>query len=183
MPDPIPLVSGVAATLAALFAGANLYILGRRERQKWLRESLLEAFADYLGMSFDTGLLCSDLERARAAGATPDELRAFETKLDHLLRTQLGALTRIRLLADGRVVAAAQDLHMADHARVDWARRPQPEARDGDLRRKLRTRAVRDEFLLAAKGAMGIAVPTLTPSVESWTAHRNCANYSSPSPR
>ena len=41
-------LSAVAATLAALLSCTTLYVTGRREQQRWLRESLVEAYSEYL---------------------------------------------------------------------------------------------------------------------------------------
>ena len=47
-----PVVSAVAATTAAVFSAATLYIAGRRERRKWHREMLSAALIRFFGASF-----------------------------------------------------------------------------------------------------------------------------------
>ena len=41
------LVSAIAACLAAALAGVNLLVLPRRERVRWAREALVEAFVEF----------------------------------------------------------------------------------------------------------------------------------------
>ncbi|MGW4531799.1 hypothetical protein ACWEOI_12700 [Nocardia sp. NPDC004340] len=49
----------MAASLAAALSAATLYISGRRENRKWLREALIDAYVEYL----DTGVLRATFER------------------------------------------------------------------------------------------------------------------------
>ena len=45
-------MTGGAAGLAAVLAGVNLYVSGRRELHKWTREALVEALVIFLDTSF-----------------------------------------------------------------------------------------------------------------------------------
>jgi hypothetical protein len=170
MPDPTSLVSAGAASLAALLAGVNLYLSGRRERHKWAREALVEVFFTFLSASFDIGSACRRLVRARLDGAAPEELGDLVKRIDELHQVQTAALTRIRLLASGGAVESAVGLHLADHAVVDLARRTEESLAEDEFRscRELRAyRAARDDFVLAAKKAMGIPALRPGPTLES----------------
>jgi hypothetical protein len=166
MPEPASLVSAGAASLAAVLAGLNLYLSGRRERQKWAREALVEVFDTFLGTSFDTGAACRRLARARLADAPAEELADLARTIRELHGTQTMCLTRIRLLANRTAVEAAVRLHSADHAYVDLAQRTDRQlgADDPGLRM---ARVARDAFIVAAKRAMGIPVLRPGPSLES----------------
>jgi hypothetical protein len=45
-------IAAGAAGLAAVLAGVNLYVSGRRELNKWTRETLVELFVSFLETSF-----------------------------------------------------------------------------------------------------------------------------------
>jgi len=55
MPGTVPsALSAVAATIAAVCAGITLYVTGRRDRRRWIRESLAEFYLEFLTGSFDS---------------------------------------------------------------------------------------------------------------------------------
>lgn len=63
------ILSAVAARLAAVLAGVNLYVTGRRELTKWAREVLVDAFTALLTGSFQGVDACkraTRLKRQRA---------------------------------------------------------------------------------------------------------------------
>ena len=45
-------ISAVAATVAAVLAGINIYLTRRGENVKWARETLVETFTEFLDASF-----------------------------------------------------------------------------------------------------------------------------------
>jgi hypothetical protein len=108
----VGVITASAAGLAAALAGANLYISGRRELNKWTRESLVESLVIFLDTSFKLRSTCRQLLSARSGDKEHQELiRAVIS--GHDLETE--TLTRLRLLASSRVVRAAENLHTADH--------------------------------------------------------------------
>jgi hypothetical protein len=114
--DVIGAVTAGAAGLAAVLAGVNLYVSGRRELHKWTREALVEALVVFLDASFKQSGLCAN---TASRGSLPE----FER--DHLRKNvitvhdlQTETLTRLRLLAPSRVVVAAEALHRAGHELV-----------------------------------------------------------------
>jgi hypothetical protein len=48
------IISAVAASLAAVLAGVNLVVSGRREHAKWARETLVEVLVDFVDASFES---------------------------------------------------------------------------------------------------------------------------------
>ena len=86
--DVIGTVTAGAAGLAAVLAGANLYVSGRREQKKWKREALIDNLALFLDASFKIGSNCHTIlkespppaERARLSMAA---LAAHEAGLGH----------------------------------------------------------------------------------------------------
>ena len=51
-------LSATAASIAAVLTAINLYVTGRRERAKWAREALVDAFIAFLDESFKAKDLC-----------------------------------------------------------------------------------------------------------------------------
>lgn len=106
-------VTAGAAGLAAVLAGVNLYVSGRREFDKWTRETLVETFAVFLDASFKHASACRAIfqlspnmqERTRLRRAI---LAAHDVENE--------TLTRLRLLAPPSVVEAAQRLLEAEYS-------------------------------------------------------------------
>jgi hypothetical protein len=69
-------VTAGAASLAAVLAGVNLYVSGRRELNKWTRETLIEIFSLFLDASFKHASACRaiSLESRRNPNAINCEL-------------------------------------------------------------------------------------------------------------
>jgi hypothetical protein len=105
-------ITAAAAGLAAILAGVNLYVSGRRELNRWTRETLVEIFVIFLEASFAHNLACRTAEGILPSdvarhGLSADAVTAHDRETD--------TLTRLRLLAPSRVVTAAEALHEAEH--------------------------------------------------------------------
>ncbi|MGW4533536.1 hypothetical protein ACWEOI_21555 [Nocardia sp. NPDC004340] len=124
-------ISAVAASLAATLAGITLYISGRRENRKWLRESLIDAYVDYLDASFRSGGAYARI--ARVEGHDASLFAELRTRTDVAYDAQGVVLTRLRLIAPRSVVSAAEELHLADYGvRRATFDRPQPPTDDDE---------------------------------------------------
>ncbi|WP_405430385.1 hypothetical protein [Micromonospora sp. NBC_00617] len=106
MTNVAPVVSAVAATIAAIFAGAGLVAAARRENTKWAREELVDSLSAFLDASFtckgivkDGIRMIDDLSRSEV-----DDIyrRAHDVEL-RMREVQ----TRLRLLATPEIVDAA----------------------------------------------------------------------------
>jgi hypothetical protein len=53
------LISAIAAIAAAVFAGVNLWITGRREHSQWARQALVESLVEFMNASFDVTRACA----------------------------------------------------------------------------------------------------------------------------
>lgn len=108
-----PLLAAVASTLAAIFTGLTLFLSGRRERRKWIRESLLAAEIQFLDASFRYP--AKRIYQLRRDGLSSSEAHeAFFPFYDDIHEVQNNALTQLRILAEDKVVRAAERLHAAD---------------------------------------------------------------------
>jgi hypothetical protein len=46
-------LAAVAAVIAAALSGLNLYLSGRRERVKWIRDMTIDVYVSFINASFD----------------------------------------------------------------------------------------------------------------------------------
>src|SRR2546430_1497120 len=152
MSSSASVVSAVAAALAALLAALNLYYSGRRERQRWVRETLVDLLIRYLDASF-----AASRAAQRSHGETGIELREEARRaIDDAHDTQDAALTKLRLITGRAMVDAAFNLHGAVHAFVDVATAI-PQRTDDDLRRaREELWQARHRFVAAGKRAVGL---------------------------
>jgi len=149
--DVIGAVTAGAAGLAALLAGVNLYVSGRRELDKWTREALVEALVVFLDASFKQSGLCASFTSPSPLAEEGERLRTAVIATHDL---QTDTLTRLRLLAPSRVVAAAESLHQADHELVTLCfieLVTQSEAIDA---RRTLIRRARQQFLESARSTL-----------------------------
>ena len=105
-------ITAGAAGLAAVLAGVNLYVSGRRELNKWTRETLVEIFVIFLEASFAHNHACRTAEGILPRDAARHSLSA-DAVAAHDRETDI--LTWLRLLAPSRVVTTAEALHEAEH--------------------------------------------------------------------
>ena len=104
-------VTAGAAGLAAVFAGLNLYLSGRRELDKWTRDTLVELFVAFLDASFKHGSACGVVLRTLPRDSQRYHLQKAAIAAHDV---ELETLTRLRLLAPAEVVRAAMALLEAE---------------------------------------------------------------------
>jgi len=145
-------ISAAAAALAAALAALNLYYSGRRERQRWVRETVVDLLVQYLEASF-TASRGAD----RYRGPTSDDARAAaQHTIDGAHDVQDGVLTKLRLFTSGAMVDAAFALHAADHQYVNVVTAT-PACTDDELRRvREHLWQVRHQFVAAGKRVVGL---------------------------
>jgi hypothetical protein len=114
--DVVGAVTAGAAGLAAVLAGVNLYISGRRELDRWTREALVDAFVMFLDASFKQSGACRTL--TSRSSPPPEERNRLRVAVVEAHDLESDILTRLRLLAPSRVVKAAELLHQAEHRLV-----------------------------------------------------------------
>jgi hypothetical protein len=112
-------VSASAAILAAVLAGLNLYVTGRREEARWARDVLLGTLEGYLSASFEITSAATLLTRTVSSSIQAEEIEAQVVAAHDV---QMRMLTRLRLLADEQIVVSAADLHRSDHEIVEFMR-------------------------------------------------------------
>ena len=148
------MLSAGAATLAAVLAGLTLYATGRRETRKWLRDSLVEHYVEFLTSSFSgAGQRAYSARRQGDAAALSMIAESARQAYTHGTDT----LTRLRILAPQDVVHAAEALHVADFAVSTTVLTSDPLPSEEDWRKLRDTqRAARAAMLVAIRKSLGL---------------------------
>jgi hypothetical protein len=158
------LITAIAAIAAAAFSGLNLTVTGRREEVKWRREALTEALQTYGHLSFAMTSAAHRAMQLRMVGADEDTLRDLWRDEGGLHDRNNDQLTRIRLLASMKIVRAAEDLHVSDHAVAEIAQASSGRPSEDELARfeaaRDRNRQTKQLFLDAARHGLGLEVGT-----------------------
>jgi hypothetical protein len=154
--NPASLLSAVSATIAAILVAVNLYVSGRRERNRWARDVLVDVFVIFLTAGFEGSGACNRLLESRRLNRE-SEILAYRESIKVAHRTETEMLTKMRLLTSPAVVEAAMRLHVATHANVDFAegRLPGSSHEEQDAVND-RVWQARRSFLAAAKTEIGL---------------------------
>jgi hypothetical protein len=152
-----------AAGLAAVLAGANLYLSPRQELDKWTREILIEVLTAFLDASFAHSSACRKIYRLAPALEERNELRS-SILAAHSKETE--ALTRLRILSPPPVVRAAHILFEAEYRLSEPCFLDDTPADSYDTM-ILSVRQCRAQFIEAARSALGLRKITGTGSYDS----------------
>ncbi len=154
--DIASVLSASAASVAALLAGLNLVVSGRREDRRWARETATEAFVAFMHASFQTGAACRDAVRLRESGSD-DDLGPLKRRIDDAHDAQMVSLTRLRLLSTAEVVVAADRLHDVGDELTTLSLDDGGEREIEQTRERLRE--ARSQMVVAARQAMRVPDP------------------------
>jgi hypothetical protein len=109
-------VTTFIALLAAITSLATLVVTtiaaGRRERAKWAREELSQAFYEFIDASFRTRDSAKDLQDLHWAGASVDRLSQAAAVVEDQRTALRHSQTKIRLLAPNATFQEANELRM-----------------------------------------------------------------------
>jgi|SRR5271170_1194356 hypothetical protein len=168
-------VTAGAAGLAAILAAVNLYVTGRREHNKWTRDTLVELFVTFLDASFKHSSACSALLRATPGYGEPHQLRAAVLAAHDV---ELETLTRLRILAPSRVVAAAQALLVSEHQLAASSFSENTSRAEDDIHKLyISVQRARAEFLVSTRTTLRVPEAAGTgdfyafPSYREFRAH------------
>jgi hypothetical protein len=114
--DWVGTVTAGAAGIAAVLAGVNLYVSGRRELDKWTRETLIETLSAFLDSSFDNSRTCEAIYILSPQNQERDQLRSAIIAAHE---GEIEALTRLRILAPPSLVEVALILLEAEYRLVE----------------------------------------------------------------
>ena len=108
-------LSATAASIAAVLTAINLYVTGRRERAKWAREALVDAFIAFLDESFKAKDHCKTVCRLEREYDISDEQRGqIRADIHKAIDEMYSQLSRLRLLAPQYVVGPSTSLAEAN---------------------------------------------------------------------
>jgi len=150
--------TAIAATSAAVISIANLtvttYSAGRRERFKWARDSLAEAFYSFIDTSYLYGSALNKCQRLLWSEGTADEIERARQTMQAQSSMLKHAQTKIRLLASTRTLDQAQRLrtkldHLSDVVSEDLSQQ------EYHLM-KAEIRQCREMLIVSAKRSMGL---------------------------
>jgi hypothetical protein len=96
--------------VAVVVSIISLWIAGRREQRKFLRDTNLAVLIDFLQASFDGSIQLAWNHR-NDANPNPEYLAKLRQQWETAVSKKLRALTMLRLTAPDEVVAAAHALH------------------------------------------------------------------------
>jgi len=150
------ILGAAAATLAAVFTGISLYLTGRREHNKWVRDALIDSYVTYLSVSFRSGSAAKKLVEVRKNNGSDRQRQELVKESRSCHQSLNDTLSRLRLLAGRNVVTAAESLRLIDFQLAEHAQHSTlPD--EGDWR-KLRSQATgsREAFIDAARRSMGL---------------------------
>src|SRR5580704_7613923 len=108
------ILGAMAATIAAVFSGLTLYVSGRREHRRWMRDSLVDTYVKFLGASFE-GTAQGKAENVRLQADNAEVINDYRTQIAGIHDLQTAMLIKLRMIAPSSVVKAAENLHEADH--------------------------------------------------------------------
>lgn len=108
----------VAAVSAAVLGLVNFavttFLAGRRERLKWAREALAEAFYEFIDASYRVRGAAGKYQRLVFHGsASNEELAALMIVVDEQMDKLRDAQTKVRLLAPTKTLDKAQAVRLA----------------------------------------------------------------------
>jgi hypothetical protein len=177
--DWVGAVTAGAAGLAAALAGVNLYVSGRRELDKWTRETLVETFAVFLDASFKYSSACRGIF---GHSLQMEERKQLQSAVLAAHDVENEALTRLRILAPPSVVEAAQTLMYAEYylAEPGFLESTSADNSDTLIQPVYRGRA---QFIEAARSALGLREITGTASFEKSAVWRNLRHTLNEAPK
>ena len=163
-------VTAAAAGLAAVLAGVNLYVTGRREHNKWTRDTLVELFVTFFDASIKHGSACGALLRATPRYGGPHQLRKAVLAARDI---ELETLTRLRILAPVRVVAAAQALLVSEYQLAVASFSEKTPLAEDDIRKLMvPVQRARAEFLESTRTTLGIRELAGTGDFSAFPSYR-----------
>lgn len=105
-----PLIAAIFSAVALALSAISLWIAGRREQRKFLRDTNLAVLIDFLQGSFDGSIQVAWNHRNNT-NPNPDYLATLRQQWETAAAKKLRALTKLRLTAPDEVIAAAHTLH------------------------------------------------------------------------
>lgn len=100
----------ILAAAALALSVISLWIAGRREQRRFLRDTNLSVMIEFMQASFDGSIQLAWKHR-NGADASPDYLAGLTEQWETAASNKLRALTKLRLTAPRGVIRAAHELH------------------------------------------------------------------------
>jgi hypothetical protein len=144
-----------AAVLGVVNLAVTTYSAGRRERLKWAREALAEAFYAFVNDSYHARGAAGNYQRAVYRGdASTEELEDLLRVVEEQRHKLRDAQTRVRLLAPAKTLNKAQAVRDTITQMVK-ALGPELDEDEFNVHRR-RVAEVREDFISSAKRDMAL---------------------------
>lgn len=161
---PAPLVSSlIAAVVALLVSWLTLWVAGKREDRKWIRDQALAQLNGFIRGSFD-GHIQEAWGARRGSACSGTDVSAFKERDDELDRKKLEALTLLRLTASWDEIVTAERLFRYERLFRGFAYTAEPGSEGAEEKYQSAKRLqneMRDDFLNAAR--KGLSLPPGPP--------------------
>jgi hypothetical protein len=163
------LTATIFSAVAVVVSIISLWIAGRREQRKFLRDTNLAVLIDFLQASFDGSIQLAWNHR-NDANPSSEYLAKLRQQWETAVSNKLRALTKLRLTAPDEVVAAAYALHEYEHKfHAIVLDESKPNLDENEYKtRKIEQNDLRDAVVTAARKSLN--VPKSQPI--GWTGGR-----------
>jgi hypothetical protein len=104
------IASFTAAVISLMTLVLTTYFAGRRERVKWAREALAEAFYDFVDASYSASNAVHQHQKHLWQGSDEDSILRTANDMQAQVLALRHAQTKIRLLAPGKTVNLANEV-------------------------------------------------------------------------
>ena len=148
------ILAAMAATIAAVFSGLTLYVSGRREHRRWMRDSLVDTYVKFLGASFE-GTAQGKAEKVRLQAGNTEVIDEYRAQIVDIHDLQTAMLIKLRMIAPSSVIKAAEKLHEADHAVTEAALESVDVAGDSWSQLRSEQRTARGVFVDQGRRSLG----------------------------
>lgn len=150
-------LSAVAATVAAILTGFNLYLSRRQEDIKWSRSVLMDTFGQFLDASFRSKDAVKAAYKISRSGASPVQITALRQEAVAAELEMRVLQTRLLLLGSAELVGAAQSLRTGVKAYIAILDEQNPVAVEVDRQLRAALWEGRNAFVVVAKKSLSIS--------------------------
>src|SRR5664279_4063169 len=103
------LLSAVAASTAAVLAGLNLWLTGRRSQVSWARSALEEAFVDFLTAFCDHKVCAREIANLKVNRSSHKTETECQLRAEEPHDVMMNCVTRCRMLAADEMGASRHE--------------------------------------------------------------------------
>jgi hypothetical protein len=149
-------ISAVAATIAAVLAGINIYLNRHSENVKWARVTLVETFTEFLNASFEVTSAVKEAARIGREDPGAPEIASLRAEAFVAEARMRNLQTRLRLLTNVELIGAAQSLRLAIRTYIASLDEPVVIPAESDKALRVEVWRRREAFIAAVKKVLSL---------------------------